>query len=104
MTFRYRPNLVAYWIPAFAGMTEGESRPGGRSHSAAGGLPHRPDGALVARARAAARRDQAMHEGELDDDGRRQRERIEVGQAHAAVDRVDRESQRQPGIDDAIQL
>jgi hypothetical protein len=44
--------------------------------------------------RAAARFDQSVHEDELDDDRRRQRERIKIRQAHAAIDRVDREGER----------
>src|SRR5216683_3445201 len=60
-------------------------------------------GASVTGLRTASRLDQPMQEGKLDDDGGRQHERIEIRQAHAAIDRVDRECEWQPSLDDALQ-
>ena len=48
--------------------------------------------------------DALMHEGKLPDHRRRQNEGIEIRLAHAAVDRVDGEGERQPGVDDAVHL
>ena len=48
--------------------------------------------------------DLVVDEAQLPDHRRRQHERIKVGLAHAAVDRIDREGQRQPGVDDAVHL
>ena len=40
----------------------------------------------------------------FDDHRRRQDEGVEVRQAHAAIERIDRKGQRQPGVDDAVHV
>ena len=54
--------------------------------------------------RAPSPRKSLVHEGKLADHRRAQHERIEVRLAHAAVERVDREGQRQPGRDQPAQV
>jgi hypothetical protein len=45
-----------------------------------------------------------MDEGQLYDHRRREQEWVKIGHSHAAVDRVHRKGERQPRIDDAVQI
>src|SRR5829696_1146329 len=54
---------------------------------------------LISSRAAASRMDTLVDERQFDDGRRPQHERIEIGKAHAAVDRIDGEGQRQPGVD-----
>ena len=53
---------------------------------------------------AATPMDQAVDEAQLPDDRRRQDEGVEVRLAHAVVEAVDRIGQREPGVDQRVEI